>query len=78
MKSWGRYANPANDATGMVKHRDAYAANALFVFFVVQRRTSLVIISDAASPAPKDFANTRNGRSVTPAMGASTTFELSS
>src|SRR5262245_12775578 len=45
------------------------------VFAVVHRRTSLVIISDAASPAPKRRAITRNGRSVTPAMGASTTLE---
>ncbi len=49
-----------------------------FVFFVVHRRTSLVIISDAASPAPNRFAMMRNGRSVTPTMGARTTFELSS
>src|SRR3954468_15784598 len=45
------------------------------VLAVVQSRVSLVIISDAASPAPNRRAMTRNGRSVTPAMGASTTFE---
>src|SRR6476469_8920610 len=45
------------------------------VLAVVQSRVSLVIISDAASPAPKRRAITRNGRSVTPAIGASTTFE---
>src|SRR6186713_3394851 len=49
-----------------------------WVFFVVHNRTSLVIISDAARPAPKLRAIWRKGRSVTPAMGASTTDELSS
>ena len=38
-------------------------------------RVSEVIISEAASPAPKLRHRTRNGRSVTPAMGASTTRE---
>jgi hypothetical protein len=45
-------------------------------FGVSQRRASAVSISEAASPAPKRRHNIRNGRSVTPAIGASTTFEL--
>ena len=42
---------------------------------VFQSRVSDVIISDAASPAPKLRHRMRNGRSVTPAIGASTTAE---
>jgi hypothetical protein len=41
-------------------------------FAVLHSRVSEVIISDAASPAPSDRQSIRNGRSVTPAMGAST------
>src|SRR5581483_6066728 len=41
-------------------------------FGVFHRRTSEVTISDAASPAPNFRHRMRNGRSVTPAMGAST------
>src|SRR6185503_10608067 len=38
---------------------------------VCQRRLSAVSISDAAIPAPSRRHNIRNGRSVTPAIGAS-------
>ena len=36
------------------------------------RRASLVVISETASPAPMRLHSSRNGLSVTPAMGAST------
>src|SRR5437879_5212870 len=42
---------------------------------VCHRRMSEVIISDAARPAPRARHSSRNGRSVTPAIGASTTGE---
>jgi hypothetical protein len=42
---------------------------------VFHKRTSALSISDAASPAPNLRHNVRNGRSVTPAMGASSTRE---
>src|SRR5580698_7155390 len=44
-------------------------------FGVSQRRMSAVSISDAASPAPSRRHSMRNGRSVTPAIGASTMLE---
>src|ERR1700728_2013229 len=44
-------------------------------FGVFQRRSPAVSISDAASPAPSWRHSIRNGRSVTPAIGASTMLE---
>src|SRR5581483_651047 len=44
-------------------------------FGVFHRRVSDVNISEAANPAPSLRHSMRNGRSVTPAMGASTTGE---
>src|SRR5690606_4746066 len=41
---------------------------------VFQKRGSLVVISDTASPAPSRLHSSRNGLSVTPAIGARTTF----
>ena len=41
--------------------------------FVVQKRGSLMVISDTARPAPNRLHSSRNGLSVTPAMGASIT-----
>ena len=41
---------------------------------VFQKRGSLVVISDTASPAPSRLHSSRNGLSVTPAMGARITF----
>ncbi len=40
---------------------------------VFQKRGSLMVISEAASPAPSRLHSRRKGLSVTPAMGASTT-----
>src|SRR5690606_30372980 len=41
---------------------------------VFQKRGSLVVISDTANPAPSCLHSSRNGLSVTPAIGARTTF----
>jgi hypothetical protein len=41
---------------------------------VFQKRGSLVVISDTASPAPRRLHNCRNGLSVTPAIGARISF----
>ena len=42
-------------------------------FGVFQKRGSLVVISETHRPAPRRLHSIRNGLSVTPAMGASTT-----
>ncbi len=47
-------------------------------FAELQRRVSAVSISEAARPAPSCRQRIRNGRSVTPAIGASTAFDASS
>ena len=44
-------------------------------FGVFHRRVSEVSISEAARPAPSSRQRMRKGRSVTPAIGASTTRE---
>jgi hypothetical protein len=41
---------------------------------VFQKRGSLVVISDTAKPAPSRLHSSRNGLSVTPAIGARITF----